>query len=145
MMGVPWCSGGDDRFPGGQRVSGIGSAWCVRMARTGLGIRKTRITPVILVRIMRIGFPAGLQSVVYSFFQPRDRGKAASMHSEQTRWRRAGCIWKDRQHLLDDLVMRWGSPSRPLSDKITARGGWTVVKRSRMSAWEFPVMLSRWG
>lgn len=30
-------------------------------------IRKTRITPVILVRIIRIGFPAGLQSVMYSF------------------------------------------------------------------------------
>ena len=30
-------------------------------------IRKTRITPAILMRIVRIGFPAGLQSVMYSF------------------------------------------------------------------------------
>ena len=59
-------------------------------------IRKTRITPVILVRIIRIGFPAGLQSVMYSF---------SSLVIQSTGNRHGGgvgCIWKDRQHLLDD-------------------------------------------
>lgn len=52
-----------------QLVSAVLVLWVLLRAKTSyrLELKKLRLTPHILMRIIQIGFPAGLQSVMYSF------------------------------------------------------------------------------